>query len=50
MTIMNWIFKLTYFLKKNKPDEEELLGHFNLNNSQAVCWAIQSQICYWKIY
>jgi hypothetical protein len=34
------------FFEDQKHDEEEFLGHFDPSDNQAVCQAIQLQVCH----
>jgi hypothetical protein len=42
-------FQIDIFIEDQKHDEEEFLGHFDANDNQAVCQAIQLQVCSLKI-
>lgn len=39
-------FQIDIFFEDQKRDEEEFLGHFDPSDNQAVCQAIQLQVCY----
>ncbi len=39
-------FQIDTFSEDQKHDDEEFLGHFDQNDNQAVCQAIQLQVCH----
>ncbi len=39
-------FQIDVFFEDQKHDEEEFLGHFDPSDNQAVCQAIQLQVCH----
>ncbi|CAF5144271.1 unnamed protein product, partial [Rotaria sp. Silwood1] len=39
-------FQIDSFFEDQKHDEEEFLGHFDINDNQAVYQAIQLQVCH----
>ncbi len=38
-------FQIDTFLEDQKRDEDDFLGHFDPSDNQAVCQAIQLQVC-----
>ena len=38
--------QIDIFFEEQKRDEDEFLGNFDPNDKQAVCQAIQLQVCY----
>jgi len=38
--------QIDIFFEEKKRDEEEFLGHFDPSDNQAVCQAIQLQVCH----
>jgi hypothetical protein len=39
-------FQIDIFFEDQKRDEDDFLGHFDPSDNQAVCQAIQLQVCY----